>query len=159
FYAILPAAATGVPVQPERHDDLIDVGLRIMRAVNEQLDFAYPEQPEVDQCKHVVLTAPTEDGVARAAVAIHPGWIDGSPCGTGTSAGMAALAPRGELALDTDFVHASLIGSRFTGRLIEETTVGPFRAFVPTITGRAWITGFGNYVLDPDDPFPAGFQL
>jgi proline racemase len=106
-----------------------------------------------------VLTAPTEDGVARAAVAIHPGWIDRSPCGTGTSARMAALATRGELALDTDFVHASLIGSRFTGRLIEQTTVGAYPAFVPTITGRAWITALATYLLDPDDPFPAGFRL
>jgi proline racemase len=71
----------------------------------------------------------------------------------------AALATRGELALDTDFVHASLIGSRFTGRLVEQTTVGPYPAFIPTITGRAWITGLATYLLDPDDPFPAGFQL
>ncbi len=159
FYAIVPAASVGVPVQPERYGQLVDVGLRIMQAVNEQLTFAHPEQPEVDECRHVVLTAPTEAGVARAAVAIHPGWIDRSPCGTGTSARMAALAARGELALDTDFVHASLIGSRFTGRLVEETTVGQYRAFVPTITGRAWITALATYLLDPDDPFPAGFQL
>jgi proline racemase len=72
---------------------------------------------------------------------------------------MAALATRGELALDTDCVRASLIGSRFTGRLVEQTTVGSYRAFVPTITGRAWITGLATYLLDPDDPFPAGFQL
>ena len=159
FYAIVPAAAVGVDVHPDRYGQLVDVGLRIIRAVNEQLHFAHPEQPEVDECRHVVLTAPTEDGVARAAVAIHPGWIDRSPCGTGTSARMAALATRGELALDTDFVHASLIGSRFTGRLVEQTTVGPYPAFIPTITGRAWITGLATYLLDPDDPFPAGFQL
>jgi proline racemase len=159
FYAIVPAASVGVPVQSDRYGQLVDVGLRIMQAVNEQLTFAHPEQPEVDECRHVVLTAPTDAGVARAAVAIHPGWIDRSPCGTGTSARMAALATRGELGLDTDFVHASLIGSRFTGRLVEETTVGQYRAFVPTITGRAWITALATYLLDPDDPFPAGFQL
>jgi proline racemase len=159
FYAIVPADSVGLPVDPDRYGQLVDVGLRIMQAVNEQLDFAHPEQPEVDTCRHVVLTGPTEDGVARAAVAIHPGWIDRSPCGTGTSARMAALATRGELALDTDFVHASLIGSRFTGRLVDHTTVGRYPAFIPTITGRAWITGLATYLLDPDDPFPAGFQL
>jgi proline racemase len=159
FYAIVPAASVGVSVEPDRYGQLVDVGLRIMQAVNEQLTFAHPEHPEVDECRHVVLTAPTDADVARAAVAIHPGWIDRSPCGTGTSARMAALATRGELALDTDFVHASLIGSRFTGRLVEETTVGQYRAFVPTITGRAWITALATYLLDPDDPFPAGFQL
>jgi proline racemase len=159
FYAIVPAAALGLEVQPEQYARLVEVGLRVMRAVNEQLDFAHPDQPEIDQCRHVVLTAPTEHAVARAAVAIHPGWIDRSPCGTGTSARMAALATRGELALDTDFVHASLIGSRFTGRLVEQTTVGPYPAYIPTITGRAWITALATYLLDPDDPFPAGFQL
>ena len=72
---------------------------------------------------------------------------------------MAALATRGELSLDTDFIHASLIGSRFTGRLVEQTTVGRYPAFIPTITGRAWITALATYLLDLDDPFPAGFQL
>ena len=90
---------------------------------------------------------------------IHPGWIDRSPCGTGTSARMAQLHAKGELDLDTPFVHESLIGSRFTGRLVEETTVGGTPAVVPTITGRAWITGTSTYLLDPDDPFPDGFLI
>jgi len=72
---------------------------------------------------------------------------------------MAQLHARGELAIDTDFVNESFIGTRFTGRLIEETTVGPYPAVVPTVTGRAWITGTANYLLDPDDPFPTGFVL
>lgn len=160
FYAILPAAAVGLSVEPRQHDALVAAGLRIMSAVNDQLTFAHPEQPSIAECRHVILTGPGGDGAdARAAVAIHPGWIDRSPCGTGTSARMAQLAARGELALDTDFVHASLIGSRFTGRLVQHTRVGPFDAVVPTITGRAWITGLATYLLDPDDPFPAGFLM
>jgi proline racemase len=160
FYAILSAAAVGLTVEPGQHGKLIDAGLRVMAAVNEQLEFAHPEQPEVNECKHVILTAPGDGEVSsRSAVAIHPGWIDRSPCGTGTSARMAALAARGELALHTDFVHASLIGSRFTGRLVEQTSVGEYPAYIPTITGRAWITGLATYLLDPDDPFPAGFQM
>lgn len=160
FYAILPAASIGLAVEPAQHDKLIEAGLRIIAAIGEQLEFSHPLQPELNECKHVVLTAPGNDVVSsRSAVAIHPGWIDRSPCGTGTSARMAALAARGELAMDTDFVHASLIGSRFTGRLIEQTTVGPYPAYIPTITGRAWITGTANYQLDPDDPFPAGFLM
>ncbi len=157
YYAILPAASVGLDVRPDQHDELIRVGLRIIDAVNEQLEFAHPEQPEIAECKHVILTSTDRD--ARSAVVIHPGWIDRSPCGTGTSARMAALATRGELGLDTDFEHRSLIGSMFTGKLLEETTVGAYRAFVPTITGRAWITGLASYLLDPDDPFPAGFQM
>jgi proline racemase len=72
---------------------------------------------------------------------------------------MAQLFARGELALGADFVNESVIGTRFTGRLVEETTVGGVAAVVPEITGRAWITGMGQYLLDASDPFPAGFSL
>ena len=77
----------------------------------------------------------------------------------GTSARMAQLHARGELGLDTPFVHESIIGTRFEGRLVAETTVGGRPAVVPEITGRAWITGMGQYLLDPDDPFPEGFRI
>ena len=160
FYAILPAASAGLAVRPELYDRIIAAGLRIMDAVNAQLEFAHPENPEISTCRHVVFTAePEGDLPARAAVAIHPGWADRSPCGTGTSARMAQLAARGRLGLHQDFVHGSLIGTSFTGRLVEETTVGSFPAVVPTIRGRAWITAMGHYLLDPDDPFPAGFLI
>ena len=92
-------------------------------------------------------------------MAIYPGWFDRSPCGTGTSARMAQLHARGELALHTDFVNESLIGTHFIGRLIEETEIAGQRAVVPTVTGRAWITGTAQYMLDPTDPFPTGFEL
>jgi proline racemase len=160
FYAVLPAAAVGLDVAPEHHDELVGAGLAIMGAVNEQLSFAHPEQPDIDECHHVIFTAPGDGQVsARGATAIHPGWIDRSPCGTGTSARMAQLHARGQLDLHEDFVHASLIGSVFTGRLVETTTVGEFPAVVPTVRGRAWVTGLASYLLDPDDPFPAGFLI
>ena len=92
-------------------------------------------------------------------MAIYPGWFDRSPCGTGTSARMAQLHARGELPLHTDFVNKSYIGSRFVGRLIGETEVAGVPAVIPTITGRAWITGTAQYFLDPSDPFPTGFSL
>ncbi|MGH9059487.1 MAG: proline racemase family protein, partial [Acidimicrobiales bacterium] len=82
-----------------------------------------------------------------------------SPCGTGTSALMAALHARGELGLHQPFVHESIIGSRFVGELVGETAVGSHPAVVPTITGRAWVSGINQYLLDPSDPFPAGFLL
>jgi proline racemase len=90
---------------------------------------------------------------------IEPGWFDRSPCGTGTSARMAQLWGRGELPLDTDFENESFLGTRFTGRLVAETTVAGRPAVVPAVTGRAWITGTAQYLLDPEDPFPAGFRL
>lgn len=160
FCAILPAGAAGLAVRPELHDRIVATGLAIMDTVNEQLTFAHPENPEISECRHVVFTEPAEgDEQARAAVAIHPGWVDRSPCGTGTSARMAQLAARGELAIGEDFVHGSLIGTTFTGRLVERATVGGFPAVVPTIRGRAWLTGIGHYLLDPEDPFPAGFLI
>ena len=160
FYAILPAAAAGLAVRPDLHDRIVATGLAVMDAVSEQLTFAHPENPGISECRHVVFTEPAEgDRPARAAVAIQPGWVDRSPCGTGTSARMAQLEARGELAIGEDFVHGSLIGTTFTGRLVERAMVGDFPAVVPTVRGRAWLTGIGHYLLDPEDPFPAGFLI
>jgi proline racemase len=155
FYALVPVD----DVDPERADEYVRRGLEIMAAVNEDPP-AHPDDPRIAGCRHVVFHAAGRDGAhARNATAIHPGWLDRSPCGTGTSARMAALHARGELALGEPFVNESVIGTRFTGRLVEETRVGRFDAVVPEITGRAWMTGTATYVLDADDPFPVGFAL
>lgn len=160
FYAILPLEQLGIPFDRAEKDRILKAGLDIMDAINAADRPVHPLDPGISGCKHVQFTAPGLDGAdSRNAMAIHPGWFDRSPCGTGTSARMAQLHARGELSLDTDFVNESFIGTRFTGRLVEETTVGPYPAVVPTVTGRAWITGTANYLLDPDDPFPTGFVL
>ncbi len=160
FYAIVPAASVGLRVEPGAQDQLVRAGLAIMQAVNDQLEFSHPEHVTVDYCRHVLLTEPGDGEVSgRAATAIHPGWLDRSPCGTGTSARMAQLYARGELGLEQDYVHASVIGSRFVGRLLDTTHVGGFDAVVPSFRGRAWITGLASYLLDPEDPYPAGFLL
>jgi proline racemase len=153
FYALVDAAEAGLTVDPARAGELIARGLEIMAAVPEPV---HPRDPRIRGCRHVIFHAPGRDGAhARAATAIHPGWLDRSPCGTGTSARMAQLHARGRLALGEPFVNESIIGTRFTGRLVAETETG----VVPEITGRAWITGRAEYVLDPEDPFPAGFAL
>jgi proline racemase len=163
FYAIVGLDALGIPFTPAEapvRQRMLDAGLEIMDAVTEQLAPAHPEQPEIQGCHHVYLAAPgSTAATSRHAMAIHPGWFDRSPCGTGTSARMAQLHARGELALGADFVNESIIGSRFVGRLVDTTAVGGRTAVVPTVTGRAWITGMGHYLLDPTDPFPAGFLL
>jgi proline racemase len=157
FYAIADAAAAGLTVAPDHANKLIAAGLELMAAVEEPV---HPEDPAIRGCHHVIWTSPGRDGAdGRSATAIHPGWIDRSPCGTGTSARMAQLWSRGALALRTPFVHESLIGTRFTGRLLDEVTVAGRPAVVPEITGRAWITGLAQYLLDPDDPFPEGFRI
>jgi proline racemase len=161
FYALLPAASVGLEVDPGRSGELIERGLAIMAAINASPDApVHPEDARIAGCRHVVFHAPGADGAdARAATSIEPGWLDRSPCGTGTSARMAQLHARGELEIGEPFVNESVIGTRFTGRLVEETEVGGRPAVVPEITGRAWITGSGEYRLDPSDPFPAGFAL
>jgi proline racemase len=160
FYAFVDLDRLGLPFDRDRRDDLLAAGLAVMRAVNAKDRPVHPEDPAIGGLKHVYLAAPGSDAAhSRHAMAIHPGWFDRSPCGTGTSARMAQLHARGALPLGRDFVNESFIGTRFTGRLVGETTVGGLPAVVPTVTGRAWITGTAQYFLDPDDPFPAGFLL
>jgi proline racemase len=160
FYALVDAADVGLQPVPEQAHELIEAGLAVMTAVNADRPPAHPEDERIRGCRHVVFHAPGADGAdARSATAIHPGWLDRSPCGTGTSARIAQLHARGDLALGQAFVNESVIGTRFTGRAVEATTVAGLPAVVPEITGRAWITGMGQYLLDPTDPFPAGFRL
>jgi proline racemase len=160
FYAIVPAADAGVRIDPARSGELIERGREIMEAIDAEAPPVHPEDQRISGCRHVIFHAAGANGAhARNATSIHPGWLDRSPCGTGTSARMAALHARGELALGEPFVNESVIGTRFTGRLVEETTVGGRPAVVPEISGRAWVTGRGEYVLAGDDPFPAGFAL
>jgi proline racemase len=160
FYAILPADRLGLPFERKAKQQLLDAGLAVMAAVNATAEPVHPERDDVRGCHHVYLAAPGSDARrSRHAMVIHPGWFDRSPCGTGTSARMAQLHARGALALDTEFVNESFLGTRFIGCLTGETEVGGRPAVLPTITGRAWITGTAQYFLDPSDPFPAGFLL
>jgi len=159
FYAFVSAADVDIPFERDRAEDFISAGREIMAAVNEQLLPVHPDTGYAG-CEHVVFLAPeagTSD--ARHVLINYPGWLDRSPGGTGTSALMAVRHARGELGLNTDFVNESFIGTTFTGHLIEETTVGEHVAVVPTITGSAWLTATSQFMLDPSDPFPAGFTL
>jgi proline racemase len=160
FYAMVDLDAVGLEFDRSQQQEILAAGLSIMAAINDTDPPRHPTIDGVDHCHHVEFIAPGSDAAySRHAMAIYPGWFDRSPCGTGTSARMAELWARGELALDTDFVNESFIGSKFTGRLIRETTIEGIPAVIPTITGRAWVTGIGQYLLDPSDPFPTGFQF
>ncbi|WP_028272878.1 proline racemase family protein [Arthrobacter sp. UNC362MFTsu5.1] len=160
FYAIVELKELGLPFERAAKNELLAAGLKIMDAINEQNPPVHPEREDITGCHHVYLKAPDSTAThSRHAMAIYPGWFDRSPCGTGTSARMAQLHARGELAMNQDFINESYIGTRFIGRLVESTTVGNYPAVVPTITGRAWVTGTAQYFLDPSDPFPKGFLL
>ena len=160
FYAMVELAELGLPFDRAAKGELLDAGLKIMAAINAAGEPVHPLDGSIHGCHHVALIAPGSDARhSRHAMAIHPGWFDRSPCGTGTSARMAQLHARGSLDLNTDFINESYIGTRFVGRLTGTDTVGPYSAVLPTITGRAWVTGTAQYLLDPTDPFPAGFLL
>jgi proline racemase len=160
FYAIVDLDAYKLPFDRAAKNEIIAAGLATMDAINAADEPVHPLDDGIRAVHHVYFRAPGSTAQhSRHAMAIHPGWFDRSPCGTGTSARMAQLHARGELALGDAFVHESVIGTRFTGRLLEPAQVAGRPAVVPEIRGRAWITGMGQYLLDPEDPFPAGFSL
>ncbi len=172
FYVIADAAQFGLKLLPEEGGDIVRIGEMIKAAAQEQLPVIHPLQPGFVGITIGQLSGqPLKEGHRRNAVIVSTGkldwnkpstWtgaIDRSPCGTGTSAKMATLYARGKLKLNEDFHHEGILGTIFTGRLVEEHQVGPYRAVVPTISGSAWITGFAQYVVDPEDPFPHGFTI
>jgi proline racemase len=163
-FVFVSASRLGFSLTPDEARDLATNGMKITRAANEQLGFVHPENAGWDHISFCQITAPVErnaDGVLTAAnaVAIRPGKIDRSPCGTGCSARMAVLHARGEMQVGERFIGRSIIGSEFHCRIERETTIGGRSAIVPIISGRAWITGTRQEMLDPADPWPAGYRL
>jgi proline racemase len=160
FYAMVNLSEVSLPYDRARQSEITRAGLAIMQAINETNPPVHPQIEGINHCHHVEFIAPGSTAQhSRHAMSIFPGWFDRSPCGTGTSARMAELWARDEIGLNEDFVNESFIGSKFIGRLISETNVAGIPAVIPTITGRAWVTGLGQYMLDPSDPFPAGFEF
>lgn len=161
FYAILPAEMVDLAVEPQNASAFVQAGRKIRSALNDRLQVAHPENPMIQGVSHVMFTAPPSDprATAKNTVIYGPSGLDRSPCGTGTSARMAQLHARGQLPLQQEFVHESIIGSLFWGKLVGEDRVGDYPAVIPTIKGRAYISGFNTIVLDPEDPFPNGFLL
>jgi proline racemase len=177
FYVIAEAAQFGLALTPDEGADITRTTEMIKAAAAEQLPVVHPEQPGFAGITIGELSGPAHDArnSRRNAVTVSTGaldwnkpstWtgvIDRSPCGTGTSAKMAILHAKGQLKVGEDFRHEGILGTVFTGRLVEETTVGAGSSFrkavVPTITGTAWITGFASYVVDPEDPFPDGYTV
>jgi proline racemase len=160
FAAFVDAGALGFRIVPHEARELAELGERIRPEVERQVAIAHPVEPALGYLSFVVLMAPgREGGDARHATVVSPGRLDRSPTGTATSARMAALAARGALDVGGEYVAESVLGTRFTGRVVRRAEVGGVDAIVPAISGRAWITGTHQFVLDPSDPFPEGFRL
>jgi len=160
FYVMVDAEQLGVEFDRTNGDAIIDTGMRLMTAINEAAPPQHPLDADIRGVRHVQVIAPGSTAQhSRHAMVISPGWFDRSPCGTGTSARLAQLHARGLIGVGDEFVNESFIGTRFTARIAEETSVAGFPAIVPVITGRAWVTGTAQFMLSDDDPFPAGFLL
>ena len=162
-FVIADARALGFAISQDEARDIAEAGIRITRAANEQLGFTHPTNPGWAHISFCQIAAPLETVEGRLtganAVVIQPGKIDRSPTGTGCSARMAILHARGLMAVGDEFVGRSIIGSEFFCKLEALTDLAGTPAIIPTITGRAWITGTRQEMLDPADPWPAGYRL
>jgi proline racemase len=161
FFAHLYAKEVALEIEPRNGSKFIDLGIRIRDAVNQRGKLVHPDKPGIGRVELVEFSGPpkTEDANARNVVVFGQGQIDRSPCGTGTCAKMALLHSEGKLKIGEKFVHESILGTKFLGRLLGTTRVGEYDAVVPEITGSASVTGFNRLVLDDNDPFEDGFLL
>lgn len=161
FYAIVDRQENYRDMADHSAGDLIAWSPVLRQRLNELYTFAHPENPSIDRLTHILWTgAPTVDGAdARNAVFYGDKAIDRSPCGTGTSARMAQLHAKGRLREGDGFVHESIIGSLFKGRVEKETQVGGRTAIVPSIGGWARMTGLNTIFIEDRDPFARGFSV
>ncbi len=161
FYAIIDPQESFSDLSAVTAADLIRWSPALRMAINQAYRFVHPESPAIDRLTHILWTgAPTIAGAtARNAVFYGDKAIDRSPCGTGTSARMAQWAAKGRLGIGDAFIHESIIGSLFNGRVEQATTVGPYRAIMPSIGGWACQTGINTIFIDDRDPFARGFSV
>jgi trans-L-3-hydroxyproline dehydratase len=162
-FVIVDAATLGFAIRPDEARDLAEAGIKITAAANAQLGFTHPENAEWDHISFCQFAGSLtlEEGVLTGpnAVVVRPGKIDRSPTGTGCSARMAALHARGQMKVGDLYRARSIIGSTFDCRIAAEARVAGRAAILPVISGRAWITGTHQHMLDPADPWPAGYRL
>lgn len=164
FFAIVDSASLDFRLTADEARDLVETGERIKTAVVEQYPVAHPLNPQIHTVTFTQFAAPLETDASgiksgRNAVVISPGKIDRSPCGTGTSARLALLHARGEITPAEKYISRSILDTEFHASIVSTTRLGDCAAIVPSLTGRAWITGIHHYMLDPEDPFPQGYTL
>ncbi|MDC0197865.1 proline racemase family protein [Candidatus Thioglobus sp.] len=162
-FVFINAQDLGFEIKPDEAKDISDIGSKITAAANQQLNFTHPTNSEWSHISFCQMTLPIfeEEGIkiSKNTVVIDPGKLDRSPCGTGCSARMALLYAKGELKKGDRMIGRSIINSRFDCSIVDETMVGDKKAIIPSIRGRAWITGTHQLMLDPEDPWPDGYRL
>jgi proline racemase len=161
FYAIVDSEAVGLPIDAAHLPELRRAGIAISRAIEAVLAIKHPVDAGLEGLAGTIFTSPPGDerSALRNVAIFSDAGAERSPGGTGTAAVMAVLDAMGLIGADTPFVHESLIGTRFTGRIAARTTVGEYPAIVPEIEGAAWITGEHTFIFDDDDPLKEGFRI
>ena len=160
FFALVDLSQIGKTVTPENIQELTRFGMQLVKQVNEEVKIKHPTLDITSVDLAELYCSTTTPGCTMKNVVIFGDHMaDRSPCGTGTSAKLAALYAHGQIGMNEPFVYESFIGSKFTGIVKGETTVGNYKAIIPQITGSAYITGVATYVIDPDDPLKYGFQV
>ena len=162
-FVLVNAAELGFEIKPGEAKDISELGAKITTAANQQLGFMHPENADWNHISFCEIALPLyeEEGVkvSRNSVVIDPGKLDRSPCGTGCSARMAVLNAKGEMKKGERMIGRSIIDSRFDCAIVDEVNIGNKNAIIPSIRGRAWITGTHQLMLDSDDPWPQGYRL
>lgn len=161
FYAIVDPQTNFKGLENYTADQIISWSRTCRQRINEQYEFVHPEIEHIRGCSHMMWTGATLDPTSTARNAVFYGdkAIDRSPCGTGTSARMAQWYGKGKLKKGDEFIHESIIGSKFIGRIEAETTIAGKPAIVPSIEGWAVVTGYNTIIIDDDDPYAHGFQV
>ncbi|NWC96817.1 MULTISPECIES: proline racemase family protein [unclassified Pseudomonas] len=163
IYVLADAQSLGFDITPDEAATLVSVGETIKAAAAEQIPAVHPEQPDIHTINQTLFAGPMRDDPegkrSRNGVIVSPGRLDRSPCGTGTSARLAVMHARGQIKPGEKLIHESILSTEFVGEIVETLTVGGRAGIRPAISGQAFLTGFHQYVLDPNDPFPTGYTL
>lgn len=159
FYALVDAREIGLTIAPENARALAEAGIAIRQDLRGQVEVAHPGIAGLTEIAYVMFRDADPDGAVRTCTTLRPGRVDRSPCGTGSSANLACLHARGLVAPGESRTSRSIIGGEFTAQVLGTTTVGPYPAVLPRITGAAWVYGRQSLRMDAGDPFAAGFML
>jgi proline racemase/trans-L-3-hydroxyproline dehydratase len=161
FFAIIKDSELKLSIKPENTNIIIEKAMKLREIINREIKVQHPTKPYIRTVDLIEIYGKpkSKDADYQNVVVFGSGQADRSPCGTGTSAKMATLYSRGELGINETFVYESIIGTKFRGRVLEETKVGDFKAVIPEMTGSAYITGFNNLVIGEEDPVKYGFLL
>ena len=159
YYALVDVEQIGLTIGPDNARALASYGVDFRHYINQQIKVAHPLLPQINEVAYVMFRQREESRIWRTCTTLPPGRVDRSPCGTGSSANLATLDARGEVEIGDELTSRSTINGEFRVQLLGRTQVGEKSAVLPRVTGRAWVYGFQQLGVDPDDPLSAGFML